>query len=496
MTRWARSRKAASTELCMRSNADPLDVATVCGAETASIVEDISYIARDPICYIFERKGRNVGAMSNEPLLLGGISDDFTGGLELASMMARDGLRTRLLTRLARPSDLEDLDVAVIALKSRVARPKALCAISPRRSMSSASAACARSSSNTAPPSIPRRAAISVPAPTILARPPGRRLHRLLPRLSRRRAQGLSRLSVLGGQLISNSPKRFDPLTPMRDPNLVRVLQQQTATRVGLLPHSILAQGAAATVRHAAKLEAEGIGYAIADALDEADLQVTAEASVDWPLMTGGSSVAVYYPELWRKRGGLTGAEIGTAAGAPPPPGGPAVVLAGSCAERTFDQLAHFGRRRPVLFLDPARALNGAGVEGLVAEVLAFAERELAKGPVAIATSARPEEVAKLQRRLGRRRAAHLAEEILARIASGLYARGIRRFVVSGGETSGGGAGSPRGRSAGGRFRCHRRPVPFDDAGRRSRVLLSQIGQARACRDAGDGDATISHALS
>jgi uncharacterized protein YgbK (DUF1537 family) len=56
--------------------------------------------------------------MSNEPLLLGGISDDFTGGLELASMMARDGLRTRLLTRLARPSDLADLDVAVIALKS------------------------------------------------------------------------------------------------------------------------------------------------------------------------------------------------------------------------------------------------------------------------------------------------------------------------------------------------------------------------------------------
>ena len=59
--------------------------------------------------------------MSNEPLLLGGISDDFTGGLELASMMARDGLRTRLLTRLARADDLADLDVAVIALKSRVA---------------------------------------------------------------------------------------------------------------------------------------------------------------------------------------------------------------------------------------------------------------------------------------------------------------------------------------------------------------------------------------
>ena len=50
-----------------------------------------------------------------------------------------------------------------------------------------------------------------------------------------------------GDILISDLPaKRFDPLTPMREPNLVKVLQQQTATRVGLLPHSILAQGGAA----------------------------------------------------------------------------------------------------------------------------------------------------------------------------------------------------------------------------------------------------------
>src|SRR4030095_10946336 len=59
--------------------------------------------------------------MSNDPLLLEGISDDFTGGLELASMMARDGLRTRLLTRVARPRGLARLHVAGIALKSRIA---------------------------------------------------------------------------------------------------------------------------------------------------------------------------------------------------------------------------------------------------------------------------------------------------------------------------------------------------------------------------------------
>jgi len=235
-----------------------------------------------------------------------------------------------------------------------------------------------------------------------------------------------------GDVLISRSPKRFDPLTPMREPNLVTVLQQQTKRRVGLLSHQVLSRGAAAVRAEVTRLAAEGVAYAIADALDESDLMVTAEASVDWPLMTGGSSIAAYYPDLWRARG-WTGS-AGASAPSASVPGGPAIVLAGSCAERTFDQLAHFARRRPVLYLDPARALDGVD---LVAEALSFAERELAAGPAAIATSARPGPVAELQRRLGRRRAAHLAEDILARIARGLFQRGIRRFVVSGGETSG-----------------------------------------------------------
>src|SRR4030095_1429272 len=64
----------------------------------------ILYHSRSYMLYLRSERGKV--AMGNEPLLLGGISDDFTGGLELASMMARDGLRTRLLTRLDRASGL------------------------------------------------------------------------------------------------------------------------------------------------------------------------------------------------------------------------------------------------------------------------------------------------------------------------------------------------------------------------------------------------------
>jgi uncharacterized protein YgbK (DUF1537 family) len=57
-------------------------------------------------------------------LLLAAIADDFTGGLELASILVRDGLKTRLLTRFAEPSDLDGLEAAVLCLKSRAARVK------------------------------------------------------------------------------------------------------------------------------------------------------------------------------------------------------------------------------------------------------------------------------------------------------------------------------------------------------------------------------------
>jgi uncharacterized protein YgbK (DUF1537 family) len=60
--------------------------------------------------------------------------------------------------------------------------------------------------------------------------------------------------------------------------------------------------------------------------------------------------------------------------------------------------------------------------------------QDRAIGPVAIA---RPDAVTRLQHHLGRRRAARLAKGTLARFAVSLHARGVRRFVVSSGETSG-----------------------------------------------------------
>lgn len=364
-------------------------------------------------------------------LVFGGIADDLTGGLELASLMVREGVSCRVLTRRAGPDALEGVDSVVFGLKTRVApAPRAVAAVAAAADLLQRAGTrqvffkyCATFDST-------RRGNIGPCADLLMSRIGAEftAFCPAFPEVARTVYQG----HLFGGdKLISRTPKRFDPLTPMREPDLVKVLQAQTAHRVGLLPHPVLHAGAAAVRRHAESLQAAGLRYAIADAVDEDDLRRLAEATVDWPLMTGGSSVAVYYPPLWRTRGWI-GPE--PAAARLPVPRGQAAVLAGSCADRTFEQLEHFGARNPVLMLDLVRAADG---HDLAAEALAWAADRVAAGPLAIAISARPEPVAALQKRIGRRRAARLGETVIARIAAGLYARGVRRFVIAGGETSG-----------------------------------------------------------
>ena len=44
----------------------------------------------------------------------------------------------------------------------------------------------------------------------------------------------------LGGIMLGESGKRFDPVTPMTNSNLVEVLQAQSKKKVGLIPHNQL----------------------------------------------------------------------------------------------------------------------------------------------------------------------------------------------------------------------------------------------------------------
>ena len=364
-------------------------------------------------------------------LLLGCIADDFTGGTDLASMLVRGGMRTLQVIGVPQGAIPADVDAVVVALKSRT-QPKdqavqeSLAALEWLRSAGCrqfffkyCSTFDSTEEGNIGPVADAMMDALGIDF--ALACP-------AFPENKRTLYQGHL---FVGDVLLSDSGMRHHPLTPMTDANLVRVLGQQTKREVGLVPYSVVAQGAAAIREAFDAARRAGKGYVIVDAIDNANLNVIGEAAADHTLITGGSGVAIGLPENFQRAGLLPSSQ---AAAELPKVGGPSVVLSGSCSVATNDQIEHWQKTRPSFQLDPLLLADG---QDQVSEALAWAKERIGKEPVLIYGSARPESVKAAQDRLGVKAAGQLVEEALSIIAVGLDQMGVRQFVVAGGETSG-----------------------------------------------------------
>jgi uncharacterized protein YgbK (DUF1537 family) len=81
------------------------------------------------------------------------------------------------------------------------------------------------------------------------------------------------------GRLVSESIKRFDPLTPMSDPDLVRFLGRQTPHPIALLNHATLRNGPEAAINAIEAFAAEGAGHVFFDTTDDGDVEVAADVA-------------------------------------------------------------------------------------------------------------------------------------------------------------------------------------------------------------------------
>jgi 3-dehydrotetronate 4-kinase len=97
-------------------------------------------------------------------------------------------------------------------------------------------------------------------------------------------------------QLLSESPMRNHPLTPMRNPDLVSHLQSQTSRKVGLAEYPV-------TPEKLQRLRDQGCGIAILDCISEADLENVCQAIADLQLISGSSALGIKLPAVWRDRG-------------------------------------------------------------------------------------------------------------------------------------------------------------------------------------------------
>ncbi|WP_250482040.1 3-oxo-tetronate kinase [Caballeronia sp. NCTM5] len=366
--------------------------------------------------------------------VLGCIADDFTGATDLASTLVRGGMRTIQTIGVPASAVLDDVDALVVALKSRTiaaddAIAQSLAALDWLRGQGCrrfffkyCSTFDSTDAGNIGPVAEALLDALAdggkgdfaIACPAFPEN--GRTVYR-------------GHLFV-GDALLNESGMENHPLTPMRDPNLVRVLQRQSKSTVGLIASATVAAGADAVRDAIAKLRADGVRLAIADALTDADLRTLGEACAELPLVTGGSGVAIGLPENFRRAGLI---EPNDKAADLPAVSGPALVLAGSASKATNAQVAEWLETRPAYRIDPRALARG---EAVVDAALAFIDTH-AMQPVLVYATAAPDEVSEVQRELGVAAAGKLVEDALAAIAREAKARGVRKFVVAGGETSG-----------------------------------------------------------
>jgi uncharacterized protein YgbK (DUF1537 family) len=366
-------------------------------------------------------------------VLLGCIADDFTGATDLASMLVRHGMATVQLIGVPEDGiDPGDARAVLVALKSRTiaadqAISQSLAALWWLRARGARQILfkyCSTFDST-------ERGNIG-PVSEALLEALGADFTIACPALPENgRSIYLGHLFV-GEELLSDSHMRHHPLTPMTDSNLVRVLQRQSKGPVGLVPYPVVERGPDAIRARFDQLRGERVRQAIADAVSDRHLLALGAAAADLALITGGSGIAMGLPENFRRQGLLAS---GDHADRLPHTPGLEAILAGSCSAATLGQIErHRAAGRPTFVLDPIGLIDGGDD---IERALAFAERHLGEGPILITSSAPPDEVAKVQERLGRERAGAAIEAALAEIARGLVARGVRRLVVAGGETAG-----------------------------------------------------------
>ncbi len=361
---------------------------------------------------------------------LGCIADDFTGATDLAGLMVRAGLDVTLRIGLPGSGEAPQSPVEIVALKSRMqpvatAVADACAALAWLRGGGAERVFfkyCSTFDSTA-------QGNIGPVAAALLANLGG--AHTVycpaFPENGRRVFMGHL---FVGDQPLDESPMKDHPLTPMRDSSLIRLLAPQIGEAPGLIARPLIAEGA-----EAVRAALDGMPrHLIADAVEDADIAMLAEACRDLVLTTGGSAFgAALGVALVR-----AGLPLKSAGGrALPPAAGGQITLSGSCSAMTRRQVAYYAARAAALKLDPLVLVQeGPGA------ALAWLGAQPPDAPKLIYATAEPGEVAAAQAKLGADGAGRVVEEALAAVAREALRLGIRRFVVAGGETSGAVAGA------------------------------------------------------
>ncbi len=280
------------------------------------------------------------------------VADDDTGATDLAGMLSGEGVRTVMVLDGNPEAWADGYDAVVTGINSR--------AVSPRESYTRTRQAVRRLATLSA------RVLQIKYCSTFDSTPEGNigpSLDAAMDETGAEFTVVLPALPVLGrttymghhfvnGRLLSESPMRNHPLTPMRNSNLVSHLQAQTRRRVGLAAWPV-------TSDKLKTLQTNGSQLAVLDCISQDDLQAVCEAIADMPLISGSSAPATVLPSIWQRKGWWPGPRNSPAARGGN--GSGYLIVAGSCSVATGAQNDWLERQGvDSVLLDPLELLSGS----------------------------------------------------------------------------------------------------------------------------------------
>jgi uncharacterized protein YgbK (DUF1537 family) len=388
---------------------------------------------------------RRVTGFDGGMTAFGCLADDYTGGTDVAAGLRRAGLRVALAFGVPTSNQsLPPCDAAVVAMKIRTA--------SVERATEDVAAAhawlttqgvqrfyykyCSTFDST-------HRGNIG-PITDLLLQLTGEQTSVICPSSPIHGRTVYQGHLFVGDRLLSESPLRRHPLTPMTDPDLVRFLAHQTACPVGLVSWPEVATGPSVVREAVDRLERSGVRHVVTDAISPTDLRTIVAALHERALLTGGAGLAEAWAGLIRDAlyagehtlAGDTArlsSSDGLSARVPDASPGNTLVLAGSCSAATLAQVSEAIAVFPSFRLDPVRTPDPAQ---MLEEAIAWLQAQPSGRPRLIYSSAPQAEREAAIAAMGAGTADHL-EGVLGALAVHAAAAGTRRFVVAGGETSG-----------------------------------------------------------
>ncbi|SSY83723.1 Uncharacterized protein conserved in bacteria [Aggregatibacter actinomycetemcomitans] len=359
--------------------------------------------------------------------MLGVIADDFTGASDIASFLVENGLHTVQMNGVPNAPLTEKVDAIVISLKSRSNPVNEAIEQSLQALHWLQKSGCSQfyfkycSTFDSTP-----KGNIG-PVTDALLEALDDDFTVITPALPVNGRTIFNGYLFVGNVLLNESGMRDHPITPMKDTNLIRLMDAQAKGKTGLVSYADVIQGAEHLKACFTRLKQAGFRYAVVDAVDNSELAVLAEAVSELKLVTGGSGLGAYMAAR------LSGGKKATDAFVPKK--GRSVILSGSCSVMTNKQVNAYKEKATAIYLDVEKAIAESNyTETLFDQVQPHFSEPLA--PMVYATVP-PEQLKQIQSRFGGERASHAIEKAFANLAQLLKEKAkVENFITAGGETS------------------------------------------------------------